>query len=241
MGPGALEPGGRRAYHRIVLRVRLLDEFEVRVGTRLVEPPASHHAWELLAWLALHPGDHPRSVVAARFWPGVLDRSARASLRSAAWAMRRALGADGGGAVRAGRERIGLLCSTDVARFDRLVEQGALEQAASLAHGPLLADFDEDWVLEARAEHTDRLATVLVDLADTARSPRDAVAHARRRLALEPLDEAADHDLMDRLVAAGDRAGALAVHDRLVRRLRTQLALAPSAQTRAAARRVRAT
>ncbi len=223
-----------------MLRVRLLGELEVRVGTRLVEPPPSHHAWELLAWLALHPGEHPRSVVAARFWPGVLDRSARASLRSATWAMRRALGPDGGGAVRAGRERIGLVCTTDLARFDRLVEQGAIAEAAAMAEGPLLADFDEDWVLDARAAHSDRLAAVLVELADAAASPHDAVAHARRRLALEPLDEAAARDLMDRLVAAGDRAGALAVHDRLVRRLRTQLALAPSAQTRAAARRVRA-
>ena len=40
----------------------------------------------------LHPGAHPRGELAARFWPDVLDSSARASLRSAVWALRRALG-----------------------------------------------------------------------------------------------------------------------------------------------------
>ena len=46
-------------------------------------------------------------------------------------------------------------------------------------------------------------------------------------------DESAARALMERLAAAGDRAGALAVYDRLAERLRTQLELAPSAVTRA--------
>ena len=46
-------------------------------------PPASRRARSLLAWLALHPGAHPRSEVAALFWPDVLETSARTSLRGA--------------------------------------------------------------------------------------------------------------------------------------------------------------
>ena len=66
-----------------MLRVRLLGPLEADVAGRSVEQPASSRAWELLAWLALHPGEHPRGALAARFWPDVLDASARASLRSA--------------------------------------------------------------------------------------------------------------------------------------------------------------
>src|SRR5215218_6700309 len=131
-----------------MLRVRLLGPLEADVAGRSVEQPASSRAWELLAWLALHPGEHPRGTLAARFWPDVLDSSARASLRSAAWALRRALGPEGAESLEAGRERVALRCTTDVQEFERLVAAGAIEAAAALHRGPLLADLDEDWVHE---------------------------------------------------------------------------------------------
>src|SRR5262249_13061441 len=67
---------------RPMLRVRLLGELAVETGEGLVSPP-SRPARELLAWLALHPGRHPRLELASRFWPDVLETSARASLRTA--------------------------------------------------------------------------------------------------------------------------------------------------------------
>src|SRR3954451_14971033 len=101
-----------------MLRVRLLGELQAELDGRAVAPPASRRAWALLGWLALHPGEHPRGTVAARFWPDVLDTSARASLRSAAWALRRALGPEGEEALVATPERIGVRCTTDVQEFD---------------------------------------------------------------------------------------------------------------------------
>ena len=56
---------------------------------------------------------------------------------------------------------------------------------------------------------------------------------ARARLALDPFSEGAARDLIERLVEAGDRAGALVAYDDLRERLRTALAIAPSAATRA--------
>jgi DNA-binding SARP family transcriptional activator/tetratricopeptide (TPR) repeat protein len=223
-----------------MLRVQLLGELEARIDGRVVQPPASRRAWSLLAWLALHPGEHPRGALAARFWPDVLDTSARASLRSAAWALRRALGPAGDAALSAGRDRIGLRCETDLAEFDALCAAGRLEEAVALCRGPLLANLDEDWVLEARDEHAERVGGALARLAAGAASGPQAVGWARRRLALDPLDEEAARDLMRRLADAGDRAGALAVHDRLAERLRTMLGLAPSAQTRAVVAALRA-
>src|SRR3954449_13263376 len=128
-----------------MLRVSLLGELQAEVEDRPVTAPASRRAWSLLAWLALHPGEHPRGAVAARFWPDVLDSSARASLRSAAWALRRALQTDD--ALLAGRDRIALRCTTDLGRFDELCAAGRLEEAVALHRGPLLADLDEDCVL----------------------------------------------------------------------------------------------
>src|SRR5215218_4059801 len=175
-----------------MLRVRLLGPLEVEVAGRAIAQPASRRAWELLAWLALHPGMHPRGALAARFWPDVLDASARASLRSAAWALRRALGTDD--ALVAGRERIELRCTTDIAEFDAHCAAGRLEEAVALHRGALLADLDEDWVLEVRDEHAERLGAVFARLATAAPEPAEAVAYARRRLALDPLDEDAARD-----------------------------------------------
>src|SRR4051794_31561792 len=112
-----------------MVHVRLLGELEVEAGGKRIEPPASRRAWSLLAWLALHPGEHPRSSVAAAFWPDVLDSSARASLRSAAWALRRALGAAADGALTGGRDRIGLRCETGLTRFEAAVAGGAVGRA----------------------------------------------------------------------------------------------------------------
>lgn len=50
---------------------------------RPLPPPRAAAARALLAWLALHPGPQPRGELAPRFWPDVLDESARQSLRNA--------------------------------------------------------------------------------------------------------------------------------------------------------------
>jgi DNA-binding SARP family transcriptional activator/tetratricopeptide (TPR) repeat protein len=220
-----------------MLRVRLLGELQAEVDGTAVSMPASRRAWALLAWLALHPGEHGRGAVAARFWPDVLDSSARASLRSALWELRRALGDED--ALVAGRDRIALRCETDLAAFDAHVAAGQLEAAVALHRGPLLADLDDDWVLEARDEHAERLGSALARLAAAAESPAGAVGWARRRLALDPLDEDAARDLMRRLAAAGDRPGALATYDRLSDRLRAALGLAASGETRRLAAAIR--
>ena len=77
-----------------MLRVKLLGEMTLEVDGRQLELPASRRARSLLGVLALERRTHPRGQLAARFWPDVLDESARTSLRSALSALRRTLGAD---------------------------------------------------------------------------------------------------------------------------------------------------
>src|SRR3954447_1129668 len=91
-------------------RVLVLGDLAVEVDGEAVAPPSGKRVRALLAWLALNPGLHPRSEVAARFWPDVLDESARASLRVALSALRTALG-DASASLTATRDRVGL---TDV-------------------------------------------------------------------------------------------------------------------------------
>jgi DNA-binding SARP family transcriptional activator len=201
-----------------MLRMRLLGTFEVEWDGSPVEPPSSHRAWALLAWLALHPGTHPRAVVASAFWPDVLDTSARASLRSALWALRRALGPTAGAVLRVGRDRVGLEADgaavwVDVVEFDRLATAGRLQEAAAMACGELLAGLDEDWADDAREIHRATLVRVLEKLAKAAQEAGDAAAvlHWTRRLAaLDPLAEEPQRRLMELLAATGDHAAALA-------------------------------
>jgi DNA-binding SARP family transcriptional activator len=225
----------------MTLCVRLLGGLELEVDGEALPPPVGRPARALLAWLALHAGEQPRSAVAAALWPDVLDSSARASLRTALSAVRRSLG-PAAGALRADRERVGLGdgALVDVLEFDRLLDAGEPEAALALARGDLVPDLDDDWVLRARDRHRDRCGAALAALARAAADPGEALAWLRRRAELDPFDEAAHRDLMSALAAAGEAASALAVYDRLRARMRRELGLVPAAATRDLAAALRA-
>jgi DNA-binding SARP family transcriptional activator len=230
-----------------MLRVALIGELAAEGDGRPIAPPASRRAWALLGFLALHPGLHARSMVAARFWPDVLDVSARRSMRSALWALRRALGPAAGGVLAGTRDRVGLLPGPglwiDREAFCALLAQDRLEEAVALCRGDLLAGLDDPWALEAADEHRERLGTVLGALAARAGAAgdhRSAVAWARRAVALDGLSEHHVRLLMRRLTAAGDGAAGLAAFGRLEERLARELGVGPSLATRDVAAQIRA-
>ena len=96
------------------VRVRLLDGLVAEVRGVAVPLPAHPQGPALLAWLALHPGEHPRGPLAALLWPGLAPSNARRGLREAVWSVRRSLGPLEG-AVLDGRDTVGLRCETDLA------------------------------------------------------------------------------------------------------------------------------
>jgi tetratricopeptide (TPR) repeat protein len=176
-----------------MLRVRLAGSLRLESDGREVTPPRSRRARGLLAYLAAHPGPHARGQLAARFWPDVLDESARASLRAALTELRHALGTDA--------ER--LVATRETVSLEDVWVDVRDEPAA--CSGELLPDMDDEWVYELRRAHAERVALALDALAAAAEDVGDVAEGLRRaRSALEhdPLLESARHRL-ERLTATG--------------------------------------
>jgi DNA-binding SARP family transcriptional activator len=229
------------------LEIRLIGPLAASVRGRAVPPPASRRAWALLGFLALRPGPLSRAEIAAALWPEVRDTAARGSLRSAVWALRRALGSAGSDRLEATRDTLGLVDDaalwTDLRAFATAVADGQLEAALTLRRGPLLDGIEDDWALLERDAFEDRFGAALGTLTLDALEDGDralAIRWARRRADLAPCDEPAARALMVALAAAGEKAAALTAYERLTARLRRQLDVDPAPATRGLAARIRA-
>jgi len=206
-----------------MLGIRVVGSLELTLDGEPLQAPSGRPARSLLGWLATHPGNHPRGVVAAALWPDVTDESARASLRTALSAVRDSLGARAQIALAADRQTIGLGAmpevSIDVREFDALLDAGHPAQAlAAIGDGELLPGLDSDWVLRERDRHRDRVGDAMAQLARDARAAGDrdtALTWLKRRAGLDPFDEGAHRELIEELDRAGDRAAALSVYNRL--------------------------
>jgi DNA-binding SARP family transcriptional activator/tetratricopeptide (TPR) repeat protein len=226
-----------------VLRARLLGALEVELDGTVIDSPAALRPWAVFAYLALAPDGVSRAEIANQFWPDVLDQSARASLRSALWALRRQLGER----LLVEGDRVSLQDAEgvwiDVREFERLAGRGDAEAALELCRGELLEGIEAEWALSARERHRERVIELLEEQAAAAARAsawRDAIDLTRRQVERDPFDEEAHRRLMRRLDGAGDRAGAIRAYRGLAERLARELGVAPSAQTRELAQALRA-
>lgn len=223
-----------------MLQARLFGRLDVALAGRSMPPLAGPRPRSLLAWLLLHPGRHARGSVAARFWPDVLDTSARASLRSALWTVRGALAEIGAEAyLDAGRDVVGIdpdvPREVDVERFRSLGAGGPRERRAALALAaePLLVDLADEWVLDAREGLRREAAAMALALADDAGAESGtALGWLRRAVELDRLDESLHRRLIRGLADAGEPAGALAAYRRCRDLLAAEFGTPPSAATR---------
>ncbi len=150
-------------------------------------------------------------------------------------------------------ERLAAAAAAGVLSGPRSVasEHTAAELAAAAAayRGPFLEGmaFDdapelELWVEEQRAYWQQQAETVLARLARAQlahRAPEEALATARRWLALNPVSEPAYQVVMRALAELRDRAGALAAYAEGRATLRAKLGVDPSPETVALAERLR--
>ena len=225
-----------------MLRARLLGALEVELDGAAIDSPASQRPWAVFAFLALAPRRVPRGELAAHFWPDVLDQSARASLRSALWALRRHIG----DALEVDGDRVGLSEGpgvwVDAREFERLAGSDPVS-ALALCRGDLLEGLEDDWAVSARDRHRDRVVELLEQLAraaDERGEDREAIELTRRQVEQDRFDEEAHRRLIERCDQAGDRAGAMRAYRGLAERLRRELGVAPSRQTRELVERLRA-
>ncbi len=236
---------------RFMLRAQVFGGLSVQVDGRGMPDIGGAKPRSLLAFLLMNPGPHPRARLAGRFWPDVLDTSARGSLRSALWSIRAALDAVGG-AEHLVTDRLGVGLDSarerdvDVLEVGRLLDAGdpaSLERALLLAAEPLLPDIPDEWVLEEQDRLRDRMIDALGALADAADARGDrarALSYSREALSRDRLRESSHRALMRRLAAAGDRGGALAAYGRCRDTLAGELGVPPSAETRELAEQIRA-
>ncbi len=222
--------------------VVLADGVPLAVDTR--------KATALLAYLAVEGGVHNRDSLAELLWPDYATDRARAALRRTLSTLRSALG---GRWVTVARDSVSLEGGElDLDEFHRLAASGELadlEAAAALNRGPFLAGFGlrdstvfDDWQSFRSASLARELGGVLDRLADGCAAGGDAVRaveHARRRLALDPLNETAHRRLVVLYGTSGERAAALAQYRDCVRILHRELGVSPTEETTAAYHAVR--
>jgi DNA-binding SARP family transcriptional activator/tetratricopeptide (TPR) repeat protein len=208
-----------------VLRARLLGALEVELNGTMIDSPATQRPWAVFAYVALADRPVTRAELANTFWPDVLDQSSRASLRSALWTLRQRIGDE----LLVDGERVQLKDDAwiDVREFERL----APDEALLLCRGELLEGLDDEWALQGRARHRERVIELLEERARAA-DPGEAIRLTRLQVERDPFDEQAHRRLIERQAAAGDRAGAIRTYRAFAERLRRELGVAPSASTR---------
>ena len=201
-------------------------------------------ATALLAHLAVAERARSREALCELLWPDQDPEHARGALRRTLSALRKAVGeewVDTTGdsvALRAG-------AAVDVAQFRSLAagDVEALTQAVSVFRGELLEGFflrdspafdawhmrEADGLGRELGNALGRLVRGLTERGAYA----DAVGHAQRWLALDPLHEPAHRELIRLYALSGDRAAALAQYRDCVRTLSQELGVPPVDETAA--------
>ena len=238
----ASEDDGRRGR----LRVRLLGPPRIERAGAPVEPD-TRKAIALLAYLAVTGQAQGRDRLAALLWPEADQERARGALRRTLSALRGVLGGEhlSTDGLKVALDRGGIEC--DVVRLRALLAADRLRDAAAAYTGDFLegftlrdcVEFDEWQAHEAEALRRE-LGGALERLAQEERVPARAIAHAERRLALDPLHEPAHRALIRLHGSAGDRAAAIRQYRECARLLDRELGVAPLPETTALARAIEA-
>jgi DNA-binding SARP family transcriptional activator len=212
-------------------------------------------ATALLAYLAVTGQAHNRDTLATLLWPELDQQRARAGLRRALVALRNALGE---GWLESDRETVRLNpdadLDLDVAQFRRKLDEcqthghspdepcpdclPRLSEAVSLYQDDFLAGFTlrdslafDEWQFFQTEELRQALASALQQLVRVyaAQGEVDAATpHARRWVALDPLHEPAQRELMTLYARSGQRVAALRQYDECKRVLEEELGVPPS-------------
>ncbi len=204
--------------------ITLLGELKAEQTHSTITRFRTRKAASLFAFLACHPHrSHAREEVVDRFWPEDPPETAHRKLRLALASLRRQLepiGVQTGTVLFADRTHLRLnahAIETDVAAFeanlreahatqDPLIRIGLLTQALSRYGGDMLPGDYEEWALQERERlHCSYLGALaqIVELSEAQNDIQMAIAHARRLVLADPLQEEAHVALIRLYIQAG--------------------------------------
>jgi predicted ATPase/DNA-binding SARP family transcriptional activator len=208
------------------LRIDLLGKLRLSAGTRATTRFETRRTALLLARLALPPlREWPREELIELLWPDEDPGVTRTRFRQTLASLRRALdevGTSEEDVLRSSRASVGLEVEqvmSDVVELESCLRRAsaspelrreAVDRALELYDHHLLPGFYETWVLSERDRLEDRLRSALLQLAPSLATtdPEAALAYARAAVALNPLSEVAQEQLLKLLVQIGRPADA---------------------------------
>jgi DNA-binding SARP family transcriptional activator/TolB-like protein len=215
------------------------------------EPLTGEAVWPkslaLLVYMAREPGPDRRDEILGVLWPDRDEKRARRALNQLLYTLRKAspeLTLESvEDAVDFGRE-----VWLDVEEFEARLEAGDPKRAVELYEGPFLADLAIDaadfdhWADRQRADLQRKFRKAALELAAQARESGDhtgAVSFCRRLVDSDPLDDEAQHLLIESLYVRGDRLTALRQYEAYRDLLARELEVEPLEHTRELVARIR--
>jgi predicted ATPase/DNA-binding SARP family transcriptional activator len=233
-------------------RIEMLGTFRISTEDRTVERFQTQKTASLLARLAMPPlRSYSREELIDLLWPDAEVGAGRNRLSQAlGWLRAQAeqLGSASGSIFSAERQMIRLnpdCVRVDVAEFDSLINAAAtgaddefhfLARAVDLYRGDLLPGFYDAWALSNRSRLLAAFIAVERRLIKHFEEVEDwdvALAHARRVVDADGLDEQAHCDLIRILAESGQTAAARRQFKELERILAQELEEVPSASVQA--------
>jgi DNA-binding SARP family transcriptional activator/tetratricopeptide (TPR) repeat protein len=232
------------------LRLRLLGPPHVEAGDPLEAVDVAAQKGAALAFYLAARHDQPvtRTHLIALLWEDSDEQEGRNSLSTALSRLRRSLPqvpiAPMGDSLVWRTDATDRVW-TDIGAFEKLTHSGAtrqeLDRAVELWRGPFLEGFDlrdcsgwNEWLDLERAAWQQRMLDVLERAADARAADADwsgGLAHARRALAIDPLQERFHRQVMRLYEGAGDRAAALAHYRSASHMLVDELGVEPDPTT----------
>lgn len=219
-------------------QVHLLGGFRIQKnGCDL--PPPPYRSQTLLATLLLNPALSRREILAGRFFPDLPEENAKARLSDRLWLLKKHLHdfpfVTTSTEIVVAQDKIWV----DAIAFRNCVQKAGshdMAEAIALYSGELLPEHYDDWLLVERESLYVLYSRSLQRLAKYYSSRGEsqlAIPLLEKLNQIEPLDDSNLRDLLWAYKATGKRGAALAVYERFVVDLRTELDLEPELATQA--------
>jgi len=243
-----VKPSGKPA--RSSLSIKLFGGFDCRIDGHEFRHFRSRKSRSLFALLIVRSQTAlQRRWLAATLWPDSSEERSRFYLRRELSAFRTALGSQGWRIESPSPDTVRFNISDaeiDLVEFDALCAEGgipAMERALQLYQGPLLEDYDEEWLTLERAHREQGYILLLAKLAEHSidQGAYDlALSLLRRAIAMEPLRESLHRSLIHALGELRDYGSLAVAYRRLKSLLRKELGTEPDPKTQQLVRQIQA-